>query len=65
MVFCISEESMDKKNLRRISTTVTAQTEHNLYKLAAEMGTKNIGRVIDKLVRAKMLETRIIIEREE
>lgn len=56
---------MNKKNLRRISTTVTAQTEHNLHKLAAEMGTKNIGRVIDKLVREKMIETRIIIERDE
>ena len=54
-----------KKNLRRISTTVTAQTAYNLQKLAAEYGYKDIGRVIDQLVRAKMLETRVIIQKED
>jgi hypothetical protein len=47
---------MNKKNLRHISVTVTAQTLYNLNKLAAICGYKNAGFVIDKLVREKMLE---------
>ena len=47
---------MNKKNLRRRSVVITAQTEHNLKRLAAECGYKEIGRVIDKLTREKMLE---------
>ena len=50
-----------KKNLRRISTTVTAQTLYNLEKLAAACGYKDIGRVIDKLTREKMLDNRNIL----
>ena len=45
---------MKKKNMRRISVLVTAQTAHNLGRLAA-MGGGNEGRVIDKLVRDRML----------
>lgn len=45
-----------KKNLRRISELVTAQTAYNLDRLAAMCGHKDRGRVIDKLVREKMLE---------
>lgn len=44
-----------KKNLRRISELVTAQTAYNLDKLAAMCGHRDRGRVIDKLVREKML----------
>lgn len=46
---------MDKKNLRRIKCTVTAQTLYNLEHMATDMGTNNIGRVIDKLTREKMI----------
>ena len=43
-----------KKNMRRISVLVTAQTLYNLEKLAAMDG-RTIGQVIDKLVRDRML----------
>lgn len=45
---------MSKKNLRRLSALVTAQTLYNLAKLAAMDG-GNQGRVIDKLVRDRMV----------
>lgn len=44
-----------KKNIRRISVLVTAQTAYNLEKLAAMCGYKERGRVIDKMVREKMI----------
>lgn len=44
-----------KKNMRRISVPVTAQTAYNLDKLAAMCGYKEQGRIIDKLVREKMI----------
>lgn len=47
-----------KKNLRRISVLVTAQTAHNLDKLADMCGYGDKGRVIDKLVREKMISIR-------
>ena len=47
-----------KKNLRRISVLVTAQTAHNLDKLADMCGYVDKGRVIDKLVREKMISIR-------
>lgn len=50
------------KNLRRISVVVTAQTAYNLGRIAAECGHKDIGRVIDKLTRAKMLENAVLKE---
>ena len=46
---------MSKKNLRRISLLVTAQTAGNLERLAAMSGYKKVGRVVDKLVREKMI----------
>lgn len=45
---------MSKKNFRRLSALVTAQTLYNLAKLAAMDG-GNEGRVIDKLVRDRMV----------
>jgi hypothetical protein len=44
----------NKKNLRRISIVVTAQTLWHLNRLCAMngWGEKDIGRAIDKLVRA-------------
>lgn len=46
----------DKKNLRRVSVLISAQTFWNLSRLAkmARYG-DNIGKVIDKLVRDKMI----------
>lgn len=54
------DNSRRKKNLRRVSVVITAQTAYNLERLAAACGYKDIGRVIDKLTREKMLETRSI-----
>lgn len=45
----------DKKNLRRVSLLVTAQTAYNLEKLAAMCGYREKGHVVDKLVREKMM----------
>lgn len=45
---------MNKKNLRRISILVTAQTAHNLERLAM-MDRTNVGRVVDKLTRDRMI----------
>lgn len=45
----------NKKNLRRISEVVTAQTDYNLDRLAKEMGYRERGRVIDDLVRDRLL----------
>ena len=48
----------NKKNLRRISVVVTAQTLYHLKGMAAQAGwgEKDIGRVIDKLVRTYQAE---------
>lgn len=43
-----------KKNLRRITILVTAQTAYNLDKMAS-MENTSTGRVVDKLVRDRML----------
>lgn len=49
----------NKKNLRRIEALVASQTLYHLYEYAAMAGYgKNIGKVIDKLVRAWALEMR-------
>lgn len=45
----------NKKNLPRVPLLVTAQTAYNLEKLAAMCGYREQGRVVDKLVREKML----------
>ena len=49
---------MNKKNLRRVSVVVTAQTLYHLHHLAAMngWGEKDLGRVIDKLVRTLQLD---------
>ena len=49
----------NKKNLRRISIVVTAQTKGNLERLAAAAGYNEIGRAVDKLVREKMISIHI------
>lgn len=53
----------NKKNLRRMEALVASQTLYHLYEYAYEYAAmagygKNIGKVIDKLVRAKALELR-------
>ena len=47
---------MGDKNLRRRSILVTAQTAYNLEKLRKICGYKYTGKVLDKLVREKMIE---------
>ena len=48
----------DKKNLRRVSVVVTTQTLYHLNHMAAMngWGEKDIGRVIDKLVRTAKID---------
>lgn len=48
--------------MRRVSVLITAQTLYNLEKLAAACGYKNIGKVIDKLTREKMLDNRNLVK---
>ena len=50
----------NKKNLRRVSVVVTTQTLYHLHHLAAMngWGEKDLGRVIDKLVRTLQLDQR-------
>ena len=45
-------------NMRRLSVLVTEQTLYNLDKLARMAQVKNVGRVIDKLTREKMIALR-------
>lgn len=47
-----------KKNMRRLNTLVTAQTMYHLQRLADMDGNRNVGRVVDKLTRKKMLAMR-------
>ena len=47
-----------KKSLRRISILVTAQTAWHLRDLARICGYRETGRVVDKLVREKMISIR-------
>lgn len=51
--------AVNKKNLRRISIVVTAQTAKNLERLAAMSGYFEIGRVVDKLTREKMISLHV------
>lgn len=54
-----NHENWNKRNLRRLNCKVTAQTLWNLHKLAkmAKCG-DDIGKVIDKIVKEKMLSLR-------
>ena len=45
---------MGKKNLRRISILVTAQTAYNLRRLADMAQVKEPGMIVDKLVRDRL-----------
>ena len=51
---------MNKRNMRRLPPIlVTAQTAKNLQRQADMCGYREIGRVVDKLTREKMLELRV------
>lgn len=45
------------KNLRRVTITVTAQTLHHLKTKAGATGRRDLGQVVDELVREKRLAT--------
>lgn len=47
---------MSKKNRRRITALVSAQTLYHLENMRSFCGFSDIGRVIDKLVREKQVE---------
>lgn len=49
---------MKNKNLRRLRCLVTAQTLGNLERLAQMDGCGDVGRMVDKLTRDKMLALR-------
>ena len=49
---------MGRKNLRRLSLLVTPQTAWHLEELRKMAGDRQTGRVVDKLVREKMLSLR-------
>ena len=46
------------KNLRRVTITVTAQTLHHLKTQAGATGRRDLGEVVDELVREKRLATK-------
>ena len=50
---------MGNKNLRRLRCLVTAQTMGNLERLAVMDGCGDVGRMVDKLTREKMLSLRL------
>lgn len=49
---------MSKKPTRKITVRVSPQTAYNLELLMAMSGVKSTGRVIDKLVRDRMVALR-------
>lgn len=53
---------MGNKNLRRLRCLVTAQTMGNLERLAAMDGCEDVGRIVDKLTREKMISLRRPVE---
>ena len=57
----------EKKNLRRVSMVVTTQTLYHLHHYAAMAGysEKDIGRVVDKIVREICAAQKIATERDD
>lgn len=53
---------MSNRNLRRIHTTVSAQTLFHLENMRKFSGYKDIGQVIDKLVREKRIYQSMYIQ---
>ena len=54
----------NRKNMRRLSVLVTAQTAKNLERLAMMSGSGELGKVIDKLTREKMLSLHDTVRRD-
>ena len=54
----LEREPMKKQHKRKLTVMVTPQTAYNLERLAAMADVKGPGRVVDKLVREKMLALR-------
>ena len=54
----------NRKNMRRLSVLVTAQTAKNLERLAMMSGYGELGKVIDKLTREKMLSLHDTVRRD-
>lgn len=50
---------LDKKNLRKLNCVVTAQTLYHLHRIQAQCGYKNVGQVIDKIIRAYQLDRKL------
>lgn len=53
---------MSNRNLRRIHTTVSSQTLYHLENIRKFSGYKDIGQVIDKLVREKRISQSMYIQ---
>ena len=53
---------MSNKNLRRIHITVSSQTLFHLENMRKFSGFKDIGQVIDKLIREKRISQSIYIQ---
>ena len=53
---------MSNRNLRRIHTTISAQTLYHLESMRKFSGYKDIGQVIDKLVREKRISQSMYIK---
>lgn len=51
-------DTMKKQHTQKMTVRVTAQTAYNLERLMLMSGQKTPGRVVDKLVREKMLALR-------
>lgn len=51
----LEREPMKRQHKRKLTVRVTPQTAYNLERLAAMAGLKGPGRVVDKLVREKMI----------
>lgn len=57
----------DRKNLRRISITISTQTLWHLEKMAATNGwsKKDLGRVVDEIMRKVLISRKEATEREQ
>ena len=53
---------MSNRNLRRIHTTISSQTLYHLENMRKFSGYKDIGQVIDKLVREKRISQSMYIQ---
>ena len=53
---------LNRRDLRKLTIKVTPQTAYNLHRLA-DMGNIPVGRVVDKLVRDRMVELKEAVRR--